>query len=82
MLLHIRLYKELGLPDGRETAMERGEGSSTLNVIKGWISREGRNATVQALISAANRSERRDCSYILEKVWDVSWTVLIAPWRM
>lgn len=47
--------------------MERGEGSQTLNVIKGWISREGRNATVQALISAVNRSERKDCSYFLEK---------------
>ena len=46
--------------------MER-EGSPTLNVIKGWISREGRYATVQALISAVNRSERKDCSYFLEK---------------
>lgn len=66
-LLHIRFYKELGLPDGREAAMERGEGSPTLNVIKGWISREGRNATVQTLIRAVNRSERKDCSYFLEK---------------
>ena len=65
-LLHIRFYKELGLPDGREAFMER-EGSPTLNVIKGWISREGRNATVQVLISAVNRSERKDCSYFLEK---------------
>lgn len=62
-----RFYKELGLPEGREAAMERGEGSPTLNVIKGWISLEGRNATVQALISAVNRSERKDCSYFLEK---------------
>ena len=65
--LHISFYKELGLPDGREAAMERGDGSPTLNVIKGWISLEGRNATVQALISAVSRSKRKDCSYLLEK---------------
>ena len=67
MFLHIRFYKELGLPDGREAAMERGDGGPTLNVIKGWISLEGRNATVQALISAVSHSERKDCSYLLEK---------------
>ena len=47
--------------------MERGEGGPTLNVIKGWISLEGRGATVQALISAVDRSGRKACSYILEK---------------
>ena len=67
MFLYIRFYKELGLPDGRETACEGREGGPTLNVIKGWISLKGRNATVQALLSAVNHSERKDCSYILEK---------------
>lgn len=67
LFLHIRFYKELGLPDGRETSFEGREGGPTLNVIKGWISQQGRNATVQALLSAVNRSERKDCSYLLEK---------------
>ncbi|XP_020610415.1 uncharacterized protein LOC110048990 isoform X2 [Orbicella faveolata] len=62
-----RFYKELGLPDGRETSFEGREGGPTLNVIKGWISQQGRNATVQALLSAVNRSERKDCSHLLEK---------------
>ncbi|KAJ7377789.1 hypothetical protein OS493_026356 [Desmophyllum pertusum] len=35
--------------------------------IKGWISREGGSATVQALLKAVNRSERKDCSSNLEK---------------
>ena len=67
LFLHIRFYKELGLPDGRETAFEGREGGPTLNVIKEWISLEGRNATVQALLGAVNRSERKDCSYFLEQ---------------
>ena len=64
----VRLYKELGLPAGWETALEGRDGESpTLNVIKGWISREGGSATVQALLKAVNRSERKDCSSNLEK---------------
>lgn len=67
MFLCIRFYKELGLPAGRETAIEGSEEGPTLTVINGWISKEGRKATVQALLSAVNRSERKDCSYFLEK---------------
>ena len=63
----IRFYKELGLPPGKETTFERSEGGPTVNVLKGWISKEGRKATVQALLVAVKRSERRDCSFILEK---------------
>ncbi|XP_078342187.1 uncharacterized protein LOC144627991 isoform X5 [Oculina patagonica] len=62
-----RFYNELGLPAGRETTMQGRDGGPTLNVIKGWISLKGREATVQALLSAVNRSERKDCSYCLEK---------------
>ena len=47
--------------------MEGKDGGPTLNVIMGWISFKGRDATVQALLSAVNRSERKDCSYYLEK---------------
>lgn len=63
----IRFYKELGLPPGRETTFEGSEGGPTGNVLKGWISKEGRKATVQALLVAVNRSERKDCAMILEK---------------
>ena len=66
MFLHIRLYKVLGLPDGREAACEGREEGPTLNVVKGWISLKGRNATVRALLSAVSRSERKDCSDVLE----------------
>ena len=67
LFLCTRFYQALGLPAGKETAFEGKEGGPTLNVINGWISREGRKATVQALLSAVSRSERGDCSYILEK---------------
>ncbi|XP_078384574.1 uncharacterized protein LOC144667044 isoform X2 [Oculina patagonica] len=62
-----RFYKELGLPAGKESAMEGRDGGPTFHVIKGWISLQGRNATVQALLGAVNRSERKDCTYYLEK---------------
>ncbi|KAM7451246.1 hypothetical protein ABFA07_001289 [Porites harrisoni] len=61
------LYQELDLPAGKETKMEGSAGGSTLNCIRGWVSIRGRSATVQALLAAVNRAERKDCTYILEK---------------
>ena len=47
--------------------MEKEPGSHTLNVIKGWISHYGSRATVQTLLDAVNRSQRKDCvRYILK----------------
>lgn len=62
-----RFYQELNLPAGKETRMQGRDGGPTLSCIKGWISMKGRNATVQALLAAINRAERKDCSYYLEK---------------
>lgn len=47
--------------------MEGRDGGPTLNCIKGWISLKGRDATAQALLMAANRAERKDCTLHLEK---------------
>ena len=47
--------------------MEGRDGGPTLNCIKGWISIRGRSATVLALLGAANRAERKDSIYYLEK---------------
>ena len=48
-------------------AFEGSEGGPTLNVMRGWISIQGREATVQALLSAVNRSERKDDLDFLEQ---------------
>ncbi|CAH3037614.1 unnamed protein product [Pocillopora meandrina] len=62
-----RLFKELGLPAKGESFVEKEPGSHTLNVIKGWISYDGSGATVQTLLDAVNRSQRKDCvRYILK----------------
>ncbi|XP_058969660.2 uncharacterized protein [Pocillopora verrucosa] len=62
-----RLFKELGLPAEGESFVEKEPGSHTLNVIKGWISYDGSRATVQTLLDAVNRSQRKDCvRYILK----------------
>lgn len=74
-----RFYKELGLPDGKEAAMERNGESPTLNVIKGWICINGRNATLQVLLGAVNRSERKDCSYYLEKSLGIQLDCVDSP---
>lgn len=47
--------------------MEGSAGGPTSNCIRGWVSIRGRSATVQALLGAVNRAERKDCTYILEK---------------
>ncbi|CAH3025570.1 unnamed protein product [Porites evermanni] len=63
----LRLYQELDLPAGKETKMEGSAEGPTSNCIRGWVSIKGRSATVQALLAAVNRAERKDCTYILEK---------------
>lgn len=62
-----RLYKELCLPPGKEERMKGKDGGPTLTCMKGWISLKGREATVQALLMATNRAERKDCTLCLEK---------------
>nr|XP_058969660.1 uncharacterized protein LOC131796025 isoform X2 [Pocillopora verrucosa] len=62
-----RLFKELGLPAEGESFVEKEPGSHTLNVIKGWISHDGSRATVQTLLDAVNRSQRKDCVRYLLK---------------
>ena len=62
-----RLYKELNLPAGMEEKLQGRDGGPTLNCIKGWISSQGRSATVKALLIAANRADRKDCVLCLEK---------------
>lgn len=62
-----RLYKELNLPAGMEEKLQGRDGGPTLNCIKGWISSQGRSATVKALLMAANRADRKDCVLCLEK---------------
>ena len=62
-----RFYKELNLPAGMEAKMEGRDGGPTFNCIKGWISLKGRDATVQTLLMAANRTGRKGCTVNLEK---------------
>lgn len=47
--------------------MEGGEGGPTSIVIREWIKINGRNATVEVLLRACNRCERKDCVYSIEK---------------
>ncbi|XP_068733322.1 uncharacterized protein [Montipora capricornis] len=61
-----RLYEELNLPAGMEEKLQGRDGGPTLNCIKGWISSQGRSATVKALLMAANRTDRKDCVLYLE----------------
>lgn len=61
------LYKELCLPPGKEERMKGKDGGPTLTCMKGWVSLKGREATVQALLMATNRAERKDCTLCLEK---------------
>lgn len=75
----IRFYKELALPAGMESDIEKGNGGPTLNAIKGWFSPRGRSATVQALLDAVNRSNRKDCAYFLEKSLELKLDCVDSP---
>lgn len=74
-----RLCKELGLPDEAESFVEKECGSPTFSVIRGWISYNGRSATIQALLDAVNRSQRKDCVAYLLKPLNLNGDVVDSP---
>ena len=59
--------------------MEKECGSPTFSVIRGWISYNGRSATIQALLDAVNRSQRKDCVAYLLKPLNLNGDVVDSP---